>query len=207
MEVVRGARPLLTKCPQPTSATWAARVVSVCSDHSVILLNDLTTRGVTPQTAGPRNAAGRRREERRPPWPAAMTVVPLLRNQLPMPTHKSIGRHDRLQLHRRLAPDRLSLPSQQCTLRINESDPLAAKPSVQHPTLRLEELDDDQLTSMNPARHNGQETSTVAAPIPCRWFTVGVVRVYGQYALDGNIARDCSKPRWQLDCEFATYRP
>jgi hypothetical protein len=93
----------------------------------------------------------------RPTGSASTTVVPLLRNQLPMPPHQSIGRHDRLPLQQRLAPDCLSLPSQQCPFRIGESNPLAAEPIFQRPVLSLQELNDEQLTSMDPTRHNGQE--------------------------------------------------
>ena len=76
-----------------------------------------------------------------------------------MPTHERVRRNNRVQLHEGFATDllRLRLPGKQRLFRVGVSNPLASEPIFQHPILGLQKLNDQPLTSVDPARHNGQE--------------------------------------------------
>src|ERR1700674_4407279 len=55
------------------------------------------------------------------------------------------------------APYRLGLARQKRTLSVGEPDSLSSQPFFEQAVLGLEKLDDEQLTPMDPARHNHQQ--------------------------------------------------
>jgi hypothetical protein len=55
---------------------------------------------------------------------------------------------------RAFAPYRLRLARQKSTLSIGESDSPSAQPLLEQSIFCREELNDDQLMAMNPARHH-----------------------------------------------------
>ena len=86
-----------------------------------------------------------------------MRKVPFLSNQPSVPRHQGIGRDDGLEFPKDFAPHRLRLPSKQRALRVREPYALAPQPFLQQAILGLEELNDDELTAMDPARHDHQQ--------------------------------------------------
>ena len=75
-----------------------------------------------------------------------------------MPSEQRVRRHDRVQLEKCLASDRLRFPRKKSPFSIGEPKPFASQLLFQQPILGLEEFDDRQLMPVNPARgHHEQE--------------------------------------------------
>jgi len=97
--------------------------------------------------------------QRRTAWVllAAITVIPLLRNQLPMPTEDRVRRDDRGKFLESLATKNLPLRGQPSALVVVERDPFLAEFFLEHLILRSQVLDRSLLFSVDPASENQQQ--------------------------------------------------
>src|ERR1019366_9649053 len=104
-----------------------------------------------------------------------------------MPTHQGVRRNKGIEFQQGFAPYCLRYPRQQHPLSICVPNTLAAQSLLQQAILSLEELNDDQLAPVDPARDDHQQEceqrwhGTYAARLP--WT---VVRINGHYALRQN---------------------
>jgi len=74
-----------------------------------------------------------------------------------MPPHQGIRSNKGIQFQQGFAPYRLRFPCQQRPLSIGELNTLATQSLLQQAILGLEELNDDLLTPVNPARNDHQQ--------------------------------------------------
>jgi len=74
-----------------------------------------------------------------------------------MPPHQSIWRNKTIELQQRFTPHRLRLPRKQRPLSIGEAYTLASQALLEQPILGLEELNENELTAMHPARDDHQQ--------------------------------------------------
>ena len=71
-----------------------------------------------------------------------------------MPAHQRIGSEDRIELQQRSASDRFGLSREQRSFRIAESDAPTTQPLFEQSILCLQELDNDELVTVDPASCN-----------------------------------------------------
>jgi hypothetical protein len=88
---------------------------------------------------------------------APITVVPLLRNQLPVPAADGVGREGGTDLAEDLPTEDLALDRQAATLVVDEPDPSLAVGLLQDLVLGAEVLDDLLLLPVDQAGEDGQE--------------------------------------------------
>jgi hypothetical protein len=86
-----------------------------------------------------------------------LAEVPLLPHQLAVPAHQGIGRDNSFEFQKGFAAHRLRLPSKERSFGVPEPNALAAEPLLQETILGLKELDDDQLSAMDPTGHDRQQ--------------------------------------------------
>ena len=91
------------------------------------------------------------------PGRATLAEVPLLRNQAPMPPHQRIRSDERVQLEQRFASDRLGFSRQQRSFGVAKSNTLSAQPLLEQLILCLEEFDDDELVTIDPAGRDHEQ--------------------------------------------------
>ncbi|MDB5927468.1 MAG: hypothetical protein JWN13_6404 [Betaproteobacteria bacterium] len=91
------------------------------------------------------------------PRPAPLAEVPLLGNQPPMPPDQGIRRNEGIELQQRFTAHRLRLPRKRRPLNIGEPYALASEALLQQPILGLEELNQNELTTMHPTRDDHQQ--------------------------------------------------
>jgi len=71
-----------------------------------------------------------------------------------MPPQQSVGSDYRVEFKQSLSPYGLGLARQKSTLSVGKPDSPSAQPLLEQSIFCLEELNDDQLMAMNPARHH-----------------------------------------------------
>ena len=74
-----------------------------------------------------------------------------------MPPQQGVRGDYGVEFKQGFAPYRLGLARQKSTLSVCEPDSLSSQPFFEQAVLGLERLDDEQLMSMDPARHNYQQ--------------------------------------------------
>jgi hypothetical protein len=93
----------------------------------------------------------------RPARASTRSEISFLRNQPPMPPQQCIRRDDGVELEQGLSAHGFSLPRQESTLGVGKSDAPSSEPIFEQPVLSLNEFDDDQLMTMNPASGDHQK--------------------------------------------------
>ena len=91
------------------------------------------------------------------PTASTRSEVPLPRNQAPMPPQQGVRRDDGVELKQGLSAYSSSLPRQEGTLGVGEADAPSSEPVLEQSVLGLQEFDDDQLMTMNPASGDHQQ--------------------------------------------------
>ena len=74
-----------------------------------------------------------------------------------MPPQQRIRRDDGVEFEQCLPPNGFGPAREQCPFRVGEPDSPSAQPLFEQPILGLQELDDEQLMPMDPARHDHQQ--------------------------------------------------
>ena len=87
----------------------------------------------------------------------ALSEVPVLRNQAPMPPHQRIRSDERVQLEQRFASDRLGFSRQQRSFGVAKSNTLSVQPLLKELILCLEEFDDDELVTIDPTGRDHEQ--------------------------------------------------
>ena len=74
-----------------------------------------------------------------------------------MPPHQRIRSDERVQLEQRFASERLGFSRQQRSFGVAKSDALSAQPVFEQLILCLEEFDDDELVTIDPAGRDHEQ--------------------------------------------------
>jgi hypothetical protein len=96
------------------------------------------------------NEVDDRRHHARPTWTRSVTIRPLARNQMPIPTQQGVRRDQSVKLAQQFAPERVRLSGQPAAFGIGKTKVLPTQACFEYAVLLLQILDDIQLMAVKP---------------------------------------------------------